>query len=80
MNTGMEKRLYCLGIKPIYVEPAVNGRQWQLHPMPSMCLSDFSLEMIELITSLKDQSLRKIKFISDEEKKFVSYLLYNNLL
>ena len=48
-----KRRLYCLGIKPIYVESSDNGRQWELHPMPSMCFCDFNPEIAELIVSLK---------------------------
>lgn len=48
------RRLYCLGIKPIYAEPSEYGRQWQLLPMPSMCLCDFSPEITKLIVSLKN--------------------------
>lgn len=60
MNERMEKRrIYCLGIKPIYVETPANGRQWELLPMPSMCFCDFNPEITELIVSLKELVLEK---------------------
>jgi len=52
-----KRRLYCLGIKPIYAESSEHQRQWQLHPMPSMCFCDFSPEITKLILSLKEPGL-----------------------
>jgi hypothetical protein len=43
-------KLYCLSIKPIFVENKVI--QAQLHPMPLYCLSDFNASLVKCINSL----------------------------